>query len=85
MHLFGLLGTLLFLAGFVIALYLAYARVFMMGYRMTERPLFFFGLLAMVLGTQLFLAGFLGEMISRNAPDRNLYQIEKITGVNWQK
>lgn len=85
MHLFGLLGTLLFLAGFVIALYLAYARVFMMGYRMTERPLFFFGLLAMVLGTQLFLAGFLGEMISRNAPDRNLYQIEKTTGVNWQK
>lgn len=85
MHLFGLLGTILFLAGFVIALYLAYSKFFLMGYRMTERPLFFFGLLAMVLGTQLFLAGFLGEMISRNAPDRNHYQIEKTTDSNWQK
>lgn len=78
MHLFGLLGTLLFMAGFVIALYLAYGKFFMMEYKMTERPLFYFGLLSMVLGTQLFLAGFLGEMISRNAPDRNQYQIEKI-------
>ena len=80
MHLFGLLGTLLFLAGFVIALYLAYGKFFMMEYRMTERPLFYFGLLAMVLGTQLFLAGFLGELISRSAPDRNNYQIEKTCG-----
>jgi glycosyltransferase involved in cell wall biosynthesis len=85
MHLFGLLGTILFLAGFVIALYLAYSKFFLMGYRMTERPLFYFGLLAMVLGTQLFLAGFLGEMISRNATDRNHYQIEKTTGSNWQR
>jgi glycosyltransferase involved in cell wall biosynthesis len=82
MHLFGLLGTLLFLAGLVIALYLAYARFFMMGYRMTERPLFYFGLLAMVLGTQLFLAGFLGEMISRSAPDRNTYQVKHTTRKN---
>ncbi len=77
MHLFGLLGSLLFLAGFLIALYLAYAKFFMMGYRMTERPLFYFGLLAMILGTQLFVGGFLGELISRNAPDRNHYLIEK--------
>jgi glycosyltransferase involved in cell wall biosynthesis len=80
MHLFGLLGSLLFLAGFLIALYLAYAKFFMMGYRMTERPLFYFGLLAMVLGTQLFVGGFLGELISRNAPDRNHYLIEKTLG-----
>jgi len=77
MHLFGLLGTLIFIAGFVIACYLAYGRIFQEIYRMTERPLFYFGLLAMVLGTQLFLAGFLAEMIARNSSDRNKYQIEK--------
>lgn len=81
MHLFGLLGTLLFIVGFVIAAYLAYGRFFMMGYRMTERPLFYFGLLAMILGTQLFIAGFLGELISRNAPDRDNYQIQEKTMV----
>lgn len=85
MHLFGLLGTLLFLAGFVIALYLAYGKFFLEAYRMTERPLFYFGMLAMVLGTQLFLAGFLGEMISRSATDRNHYLIEKTTVAHWQK
>ncbi len=79
MHLFGLLGTILFMAGFIIAAYLAYAKFFWMGYRMTERPLFYFGLLAMILGTQLFLAGFIGEMISRNAPDRNDYLVESRT------
>ncbi len=80
MHLFGFLGTLLFLAGLVIALYLAYAKFFWMGYRMTERPLFYFGLLAMIIGTQLFMAGFLGELISRKSPDRNKYLIEKTIG-----
>lgn len=77
MHLFGALGSVLFLAGFVIAAYLAYAKMFLAGYRMTERPLFYFGLLAMVLGTQLFLAGFLGELISRSSSDRNHYLVEE--------
>ncbi len=85
MHLFGLLGTLLFLMGFVIATYLAYAKFFWLEYRMTERPLFFFGLLAMILGTQLFLTGFLAELVSRNSPDRNKYLIEKTTEEHWQK
>lgn len=80
MHLFGLLGTLIFIAGLIIALYLAYGRLFMEIYRMTERPLFYFGLLAMVLGTQLFLSGFLAEMIARNSHDKNIYQIEKRVG-----
>lgn len=79
MHLFGLLGSILFLAGFVIAFYLAYTKLFFQEYRMTERPLFYFGLLSMVLGTQLFLAGFLGELMTRNAPDRNNYLIEETT------
>lgn len=84
MHLFGLLGTILFIIGFMIALYLAYSRLFMMGYRMTERPLFYFGMLSMILGTQLFLAGFLGEMISRSSSERNKYLIEKTIGEPWQ-
>lgn len=85
MHLFGLFGTLLFIAGFAIATYLAFAKFIWGEYRMTERPLFYFGMLAMILGTQLFLAGFLGELISRNAADRNNYLIEKTTEENWQK
>lgn len=83
MHLFGLLGTMLFVAGFLIALYLAYAKFFLAEYHMTQRPLFYFGLLAMILGTQVFVAGFLGELISRNGQDRNKYLIEKSTEENW--
>ena len=81
MHFFGLWGTLIFLAGFIIAGYLAYEKFFMQTFKMTDRPLFYFGLLAMVLGTQLFVGGFLGELISRNAVDRNNYLIEKKLGI----
>lgn len=77
MHLFGTLGSFLFAIGFIIAVYLAYGKIFLDEYKMTERPLFYFGLLSMVLGTQLFLAGFLGEMISRSSSDRNLYLVEE--------
>ncbi|MDP3462276.1 MAG: glycosyltransferase family 2 protein [Bacteroidales bacterium] len=66
MHLFGSMGSLLFFAGFVIAGYLAYAKFFLEGYKMTERPLFYFGLLSMILGTQLFITGFLAELVSVN-------------------
>jgi glycosyltransferase involved in cell wall biosynthesis len=61
MHFFGFWGTLVFFIGFLIAAYLAYAKFFLAEYKMTERPLFFFGLLAMVVGVQLFLAGFFGR------------------------
>lgn len=81
MHLFGLLGTILFFAGFVIAGYLAYGKFFLLEYKMTERPLFYFGLLAMTLGTMLFLTGFIAELIVRHAPDKNKYQVEKRVGV----
>ncbi len=77
MHLFGLLGTLSFLAGSGIAIKLAVDKYLFHVYNMTDRPLFYFGLLAMILGTQLFLAGFLGELISRNSPDRNSYQVSE--------
>jgi len=82
MHFFGLWGTLIFIAGFIIAGYLAYEKVFFQAFKMTDRPLFYFGILAMILGTQLFVAGFLGELISRNSLDRNNYLIEKQTGID---
>ncbi len=81
MHFFGLWGSLIFLAGFIIAGYLAYEKYFNLAFKMTERPLFYFGILAMVIGTQLFVAGFLGELISRNSYDRNQYLIEEKLGV----
>jgi len=80
MHLFGALGSLLFFFGFVIAIYLTVAKFVFSVYNMTDRPLFYFGLLAMLMGTQLFLSGFLAEMISRSSTDRNRYHIEKKTG-----
>ncbi|MFK5857330.1 MAG: glycosyltransferase family 2 protein [Bacteroidota bacterium] len=82
MHFFGSIGTIIFLLGFLIATYLAYAKFFMEGYRMTERPLFYFGLLAMLVGTQLFLAGFLAEMISRVSREKSNYQIRDRLNVN---
>lgn len=81
MHFFGLWGSLIFLGGFIIAGYLAYDKYINLSFKMTERPLFYFGLLAMVIGTQLFVAGFLGELVSRNSVDRNSYLIEKSLGI----
>lgn len=77
MHLFGSLGTILFVIGFGIFAYLAYAKFAMQMYRMTDRPIFYLALLAMVLGTQLFMTGFLAEMLSRSSSDRNKYAIAK--------
>ena len=80
MHLFGSLGMLSFISGFAIAVYLTYEKYALHQYKMTERPLFYFGFLAMIIGTQLFLTGFLAEMVSRNAPDKNNYHISETAG-----
>ena len=77
MHFFGLIGTVLFFVGFMIAAYLSFAKIVFEPYRMTDRPLFFFGLLAMVIGSQMFLAGFIAELIARNSVYRNQYQVSK--------
>lgn len=82
MHFFGLLGSLMFILGFIALLvvggYKLYAMHNAMSYRLvTDIPYFYLSLVAMILGTQLFLTGFLGELISRNANDRNKYHIEK--------
>ncbi|SDG93325.1 glycosyltransferase family 2 protein [Chitinophaga filiformis] len=78
MHLFGALGTLSFIIGFGIALYLAIEKIIYSQYKMTERPIFFLALLAMIIGSQLFLTGFIGELVTRNAPERNEYLVESI-------
>ncbi len=80
MHFFGLIGTFSFFFGFVILAYLTFAKFFYNAYKMTERPLFFLGLLLVIFGTQLFLTGFLAELVSRNAAERNKYEIEKTLG-----
>ncbi len=82
MHLFGTVGTLLFFIGFLILSYLSFAKFFMDQFHMTDRPLFFVALLAMMMGTVLFVSGFLGELISRNSSIRNEYLIEDSVGIN---
>jgi glycosyltransferase involved in cell wall biosynthesis len=77
MHFFGLIGTFSFFVGFVILVYLSFAKFVYLQYQMTERPLFYFGLLSVLFGTQLFLTGFLAEMISRTSIERNKYEVEK--------
>ena len=82
MHFFGLLGSLMFFIGLVAIIIVGATKLYYisndMSYRLvTDSPYFYLSLTAMILGTQLFLTGFLGELISRNAPERNNYKIEK--------
>lgn len=81
MHLFGLLGTLMFLAGFIIAGYLGIKKLIFVhdGLRaplVTDSPFFYIALTVMVIGTLLFLTGFLGELINRTSSERNAYLIK---------
>jgi glycosyltransferase involved in cell wall biosynthesis len=77
MHLFGLIGTILFLLGFTEAAILTYDKFVNHIYKMTDRPAFYFGILFMILGTQFFLAGFISELISQGNNDRANYQVDK--------
>ncbi len=82
MHLFGTFGTLMFLVGFFSAAWLGgqkmvYSVKGIAMHRVTESPYFYLALAAMIIGTQLFLAGFLGELISRSSSDRNSYLVEE--------
>lgn len=83
MHLFGTLGMLMFMIGFGIVFWLAIQR-FMGGaeYGLTNKVTFYVSLTAMILGTQFFLAGFLAELVSRSAADRNHYLIEEKLGLD---
>jgi TRAP-type mannitol/chloroaromatic compound transport system permease small subunit len=82
MHFFGLLGSIMFILGFVASILVGASKLYDMHvgnpYRLvTESPYFYISLTMMILGTLLFLTGFLGELISRNSPDRNNYRIEE--------
>jgi glycosyltransferase involved in cell wall biosynthesis len=82
MHIFGLWGSIVFFIGSVIWIYLFWEKIFYSQFNMTDRPLFYIGIISIVIGTQLFLAGFLGELIARNSSDRNHYLIEQKSGIN---
>jgi glycosyltransferase involved in cell wall biosynthesis len=82
MHFFGPLGTLMFVIGFLLSAYLGGSKLYhvyngVVAPRVTNDPWFYIALACMILGTMLFLAGFLGELISRNSPSRNNYLIQK--------
>jgi glycosyltransferase involved in cell wall biosynthesis len=81
MHIFGLWGSIVFFIGFCIWIYLFVQKFFFSVFNMTDRPLFYIGIISLVIGTQLFTAGFLGELIARNSSDRNFYLIEKKSGL----
>jgi glycosyltransferase involved in cell wall biosynthesis len=78
MHLFGLIGTLMFIIGFFLTLYLGLEKLYYLNEKIkapliTDRPWFYIALATMIIGVQLFLSGFLGELLSRSSPDRNNY------------
>lgn len=82
MHFFGTSGILMFIVGFVMTVWIIAAKLIHQSqglrYRaVTDQPLFYLALVALVLGVMLFLAGFIGEMVSRNAPGRNDYNIRE--------
>ena len=82
MHIFGFLGSIMFVLGFIAVIVVGANKLYNMYHGnpytlVTENPYFYLALTTMILGTQLFLAGFIGELIARNSPERNKYQIEK--------
>jgi hypothetical protein len=81
MHFFGLYGTLAFLVGFAMIIYFIVAKFIDTEFALTNRPTFYIALIVMVIGSQLFLAGFVAELIVRNAAERNVYLIEDKIGV----
>ncbi len=81
MHFFGLYGTFFFLVGLGFFIYIIVSKIMHPNYAITNKPGFFIALTAMVIGMQLFLAGFVAELIARNSAERNSYLIEKKLGL----
>jgi glycosyltransferase involved in cell wall biosynthesis len=82
MHLFGTMGTLMFFVGFLAAIWLGAQKLYYLHHGIkatliTNSPYFYLALSTMIIGSQLFIGGFIGELISRNAPERNDYHIEE--------
>ena len=88
MHIFGLLGTLMFILGFFASFYLGIEKLYKVyishtpARLITDSPYFYISLVFMILGTQLFLAGFLGELIVRNNREKQLYLVQKELNLN---
>ena len=80
MQFFGLWGSVAFGLGLLISLYLVVSKLLDSNFSLTNRPTFYLALTVMVIGTQLFLAGFLGELVTRSAPERNAYPVEERIG-----
>jgi hypothetical protein len=85
MHFFGTLGTLMFILGFIMAAIVGANKLIAVSQNLLARPVsqspyFYIALTAMIIGTQLFLSGFLGELVSRSSSERNDYHIEKEVG-----
>jgi len=85
MHFFGIWGTLMFLAGGISTIYLIAQKIYRLSLQIpvreiVEQPLFYLALVASVIGVQLFLTGFIGELVSRSSSDRNYYLIEQKIG-----
>ncbi|MDI9320248.1 MAG: glycosyltransferase family 2 protein [Phycisphaerales bacterium] len=76
MHFFGMYGILMFMLGFGITIYLTMSKYFFAG-NLVNKPAFYIALTSMILGTQFFLTGFIAELVSRSATDRNQYSIEE--------
>jgi hypothetical protein len=82
MHFFGLYGTLFFLIGFGSIVYLILSKlIWNDAFGLTNRPAFYIAMTAMIIGMQLFLAGFIAELVARNSSERNVYLIEDKLGV----
>ncbi|MEN0053468.1 MAG: glycosyltransferase family 2 protein [Mucilaginibacter sp.] len=83
MHFFGTMGTLSFFTGTIIAIWIIAEKLYLIAHNekyrdITANPLFYIALVAIILGSQLFLTGFVAELVSRNASERNNYQVEEI-------
>lgn len=81
MHFFGFWGSVFFLIGLSISAYLTVSKIINFNYALTNRPGFYMALTSLIIGMQLFLAGFIGELVSRNAAGRNSYLIETKAGL----
>ncbi len=81
MHFFGLYGTLFFLFGFLLSAYLGISKLIDKEFSLTNRPFFYLALTVMIIGMQLFLTGFVAELITRNASERNVYLIDDKLGI----
>ncbi len=90
MHFFGSLGTLAFIGGGIISIWLIIEKIYGLAHNMpvrdiTDQPLFYLALVAMIIGSQLFLTGFVSELIARNSPEKNKYLIKEALNIELKK